>query len=117
MGNDVAETENTCEGAITHVEAAGIGSEGGHHQTVAVASEAAPAHRAPASPDPRERANLKDRNKDIFAHLKTDWEAWNGSMLPERPRPATYSNPGNLLADHYGVTNPQPAAPPSGSAQ
>jgi arylsulfatase A-like enzyme len=67
--------------------------------------------------DPRERANLKDRNKDTFAHLKTDWEAWNGSMLPERPRPATYSNPGDLLADHYGVTNPQPAAPPSGAAQ
>ena len=65
--------------------------------------------------DPRERANLKDRQKDVFDRLKSDWEAWNATMLPERPRPATYGNPGNFLADHYGVTNPAPAAP-SGSA-
>jgi len=61
--------------------------------------------------DPRERANLKDRQKDVFDRLKNDWEAWNETMLPERPRPATYSNPGNFLADHYGVVNPAPAAP------
>jgi arylsulfatase A-like enzyme len=57
--------------------------------------------------DPRERANLKDRNKDIFDRLKNDWEAWNDTMLPERPRPAPYSQPGNLLADRYGITNPK----------
>ena len=62
--------------------------------------------------DPRERANLKDRQKDVFDRLKTDWETWNDTMLPERPRPAAYSNPGNFLADHYGVINPAPAAPP-----
>ena len=57
--------------------------------------------------DPRERANLKDRNKEIFDRLKNDWEAWNDTMLPERPQPAAYSQPGNLLADRYGVTNPK----------
>src|SRR5712664_687236 len=57
--------------------------------------------------DPRERANLKDRRKDIFDRLKSDWEAWNSTMLPERTRPATYGNPGNFVADHYGVTNPK----------
>jgi arylsulfatase A-like enzyme len=57
--------------------------------------------------DPRERANLKDRRKDIFDRLKSDWEAWNNMMLPERTRPATYGNPGNFMADHYGVTNPK----------
>jgi arylsulfatase A-like enzyme len=56
--------------------------------------------------DPRERANLKDRYKDVFDRLKNDWASWNDTMLPERPRPAPYSNPGNFLADHYGVTNP-----------
>jgi arylsulfatase A-like enzyme len=61
--------------------------------------------------DPRERGNLKDRQKDVFERLKTDWETWNDTMLPERPRPAAYSNPGNFLADHYGVINPAPAAP------
>ena len=62
--------------------------------------------------DPRERGNLKERQKDVFDRLKTDWETWNDTMLPERPRPAAYSNPGNFLADHYGVINPAPAAPP-----
>ncbi len=57
--------------------------------------------------DPRERANLKGRNTDIFDRLRNDWEAWNNTVLPERPRPAAYSNPGNFLADHYGVTNPK----------
>jgi arylsulfatase A-like enzyme len=61
--------------------------------------------------DPRERANLKDRHREVFDRLKSDWEAWNDTMLPERPRPATYGNPGNFVADHYGVTNPAPAVP------
>lgn len=57
--------------------------------------------------DPRERANLRGRNTDIFDRLKNDWEAWNDTMLPERPRQATYGNPGNAMADHYGVTDPK----------
>ena len=61
--------------------------------------------------DPRERANLKDRHREVFDRLKGDWEAWNDTMLPERPRPATYGNPGNFVADHYGVTNPAPGVP------
>jgi hypothetical protein len=35
-----------------------------------------------------------------------DWEGWSATMLPERARPAAYSNPDNLLADHYGAKNP-----------
>src|SRR5207302_10903301 len=62
--------------------------------------------------DPRERANLKARYQDVFDRLKSDWVAWNGTMLAERPRPARYSNPGVFLPDHYGVTNPAPPAPP-----
>jgi arylsulfatase A-like enzyme len=65
--------------------------------------------------DPRERANLKDREKDAFDRLKADWEGWNVTMLPERSRPATYVSPGNLQADRYGVINPAPTAP-SGTA-
>ena len=63
--------------------------------------------------DPRERANLKDRERDVFARLKGDWEAWNATMLPEPPRPMRYANPGSGVADRYGVTNPAPAAPPA----
>jgi len=61
--------------------------------------------------DPRERANLKDREIDVFDRLKADWEAWNGTMLPEHERPATYFHSGNFVADHYGVSNPPPTAP------
>jgi arylsulfatase A-like enzyme len=67
--------------------------------------------------DPRERANLKDRYKDVFERLKNDWTIWNDTMLPERPRPAPYNNPGNFLADHYGVVNPAPTAAPASAAQ
>jgi arylsulfatase A-like enzyme len=63
--------------------------------------------------DPRERANLRDRHPDVFERLRNDWETWNAAMLPERSRPSPYSNPGNTLADHYGVTNPRPAAAPT----
>jgi arylsulfatase A-like enzyme len=66
--------------------------------------------------DPRERANLKDRRKDVFDRLKSDWETWNNTMLGERSRPATYTNTGNLMADHYGVVNPVPATPPESAA-
>src|SRR5215470_14504093 len=47
--------------------------------------------------DQRERANLKERYKDIFDRLKSDWDSWNGTMLAERLRPAPYNNPGNAL--------------------
>jgi arylsulfatase A-like enzyme len=65
--------------------------------------------------DPRERANLKDRRRDVFDRLKGDWEAWNTTMLEERPRPAVYAQPGNVMPDHYGVVNP--LAPPVSAAQ
>jgi hypothetical protein len=53
----------------------------------------------------------------VFDRLKSDWEAWTSAMLPERPRPATYGNPGNFVADHYGVTNPESAVGPGSAAQ
>ncbi|HSO38363.1 MAG TPA: sulfatase-like hydrolase/transferase [Labilithrix sp.] len=55
--------------------------------------------------DPRERANLKERRSDVFARLRSDWETWNGTMLPERARPALFGNEGSDVADHYGVSN------------
>ena len=67
--------------------------------------------------DPRERANLKDRSADVFDRLKRDWEAWNATMLAERPRPANYGNPGRFMADHYGVVDPPvPQRPPGGGS-
>ena len=37
-------------------------------------------------------------------------------MLEERSRPATYTNAGNSMADHYGVVNTVPATPPESAA-
>jgi arylsulfatase A-like enzyme len=51
----------------------------------------------------------EDLGPIVFDRLKRDWEAWNDTMLPERPRPATYGSPGSFMADHYG-------AAPSGHA-
>jgi hypothetical protein len=33
--------------------------------------------------DPLERANLKERYKDVYERLVAEWQAWNASMLPE----------------------------------
>jgi arylsulfatase A-like enzyme len=55
--------------------------------------------------DPRERANLKERHYDVFQRLKSEWETWNNTMLPERAAPAISRNGANVLADHYGVAN------------
>jgi arylsulfatase A-like enzyme len=67
--------------------------------------------------DPRERANLKGRHSDVFNRLKSDWEAWNSTMLPERDRPARYGNPGDLMADRHGLKNEPAPTPPGGEAQ
>ena len=33
--------------------------------------------------DPLERANLKERQKDVYDRLVAEWLAWNATMLPE----------------------------------
>jgi arylsulfatase A-like enzyme len=33
--------------------------------------------------DPLERANLKDRQKDVYQRLVHEWDSWNATMLPE----------------------------------
>src|SRR5262249_35189257 len=67
--------------------------------------------------DPRERANLKDRHRDVFGSTEKRLGSMECTMLPERPRQANYGQPGNLLADHYGVATPPPQAPPANTTQ
>ena len=57
------------------------------------------------------------RLTDVFERIKNDWAIWNDTMLAERPRPAPYYNPGNFVADHYGVVNPAPTPAPASAAQ
>jgi arylsulfatase A-like enzyme len=57
--------------------------------------------------DPMERANLKDRRKDIYAKLVAEWYEWNASMLPELDDSYTFSFSGDVLADHIGAKQPR----------
>jgi arylsulfatase A-like enzyme len=53
--------------------------------------------------DPLERANLKERHKDIFERLVSEWNAWNATMLPETPTSSTGNFTGAEMADHIGM--------------
>jgi arylsulfatase A-like enzyme len=53
--------------------------------------------------DPLERANLKDREKDIYRRLVREWYDWNATMLPEIKESYTGSFDGKQLADHFGA--------------
>jgi len=68
--------------------------------------------------DPMERANLKERRKDIYERLAADWQAWNAGMLPEVDESSTGAFTGDQLADHIGArrattTADNPVAPPA----
>lgn len=54
--------------------------------------------------DPLERANLKERRRDVYDSLVPEWEAWNAAMLPEVPDSFTESYTGAQLADRYGLS-------------
>jgi len=53
--------------------------------------------------DPLERANLKDRQKDVYQRLVREWNDWSASMLPEIKESFTHSFDGEELADHFGA--------------
>jgi arylsulfatase A-like enzyme len=55
--------------------------------------------------DPLERANLKDRRRDIYDRLEADWRAWNATMLPELDDTFTEGVSGSMQADHFGISS------------
>ena len=52
--------------------------------------------------DPLERANLKDRQPEVYRRLVADYEAWNATMLPEDPQASSSTFTAPNYADHYG---------------
>ena len=52
--------------------------------------------------DPLERANLKDRQPEIYRRLVADYESWNAIMLPEDPQANSSTFTAPNYADHYG---------------
>lgn len=53
--------------------------------------------------DPLERANLKERQKDVYRRMVREWYEWNTTMLPEIKESFTHSFDGRELADHFGA--------------
>jgi arylsulfatase A-like enzyme len=53
--------------------------------------------------DPLERANLKERRRDIYDRLAAEWRAWDAKMLPLDPMSSTGGFGSNELADHMGA--------------
>jgi arylsulfatase A-like enzyme len=53
--------------------------------------------------DPMERANLKERRKNIYDRLVAEWHEWNGTMLPEIDKTYTDNFTGDQLADHINT--------------
>jgi len=52
--------------------------------------------------DPMERANLKERQPEVFERLENKWLQWNATMLPELEESRTGGNDGAAWADHVG---------------
>ena len=53
--------------------------------------------------DKKLRANLKDRQKDVYDRLVTKWLEWNQTMLPELDETSTGGITGATQADHIGT--------------
>ena len=53
--------------------------------------------------DPMERANLKERHKDIYDRIVAEWHEWNATMLPEIDESTSGNFSGDQLADHIGT--------------
>ena len=60
--------------------------------------------------DPMERANLKQRQRDLYDRLAAKWLDWNDTMLPEVDESYTGNMTGDVIADRPG------ARPTSGKA-
>jgi arylsulfatase A-like enzyme len=52
--------------------------------------------------DPLERANLKERQPEVYARLVAEYDAWNATMLPENPGTNSDRFSARELADHFG---------------
>jgi arylsulfatase A-like enzyme len=64
--------------------------------------------------DPLERANLKNKQPDVYQRLVEDYNEWEKTMLALDPAANTYSFHANQMADHY---NPQTLPPAAGAGR
>ncbi|UPG73761.1 sulfatase-like hydrolase/transferase [Roseomonas gilardii subsp. gilardii] len=60
--------------------------------------------------DPLERANMKEREPEVYRRLVAAWDAWNGTMLPEVAHSFTEDIDGSQMASQFG-TRPSSGVP------
>jgi len=53
--------------------------------------------------DPMERANLRERHRDVFDRMAAEWNEWDSAMLPEVRESFTDAFTARQLADHIGA--------------
>jgi arylsulfatase A-like enzyme len=53
--------------------------------------------------DPQEKANLKQRHRDIYDRMTRDWDAWNATMLPQLRETAPAMQQASDHPDRYGL--------------
>ena len=58
--------------------------------------------------DPLERANLKERQPDVYKRLVAQYDSWNATMLPEDPKATSATFDASELADHFGNHQKKP---------
>jgi arylsulfatase A-like enzyme len=56
--------------------------------------------------DPLERANLKERRRDLYDRMVAEWRGWDATMLPLDPNSFSSGFSGDVLADHIGAPTP-----------
>jgi arylsulfatase A-like enzyme len=56
--------------------------------------------------DPLERANLRERHREVFERLKAEWDQWNAAMLPQLPESLASPPSGSDVPDRYGTSPP-----------
>jgi hypothetical protein len=59
--------------------------------------------------DPLERANLKERQPEVYKRLVEAYHEWQTTMLPLDPLSGTHFFRPSQLADHYSPQDPAPA--------
>jgi arylsulfatase A-like enzyme len=63
--------------------------------------------------DPLERANWKERRRDIYDRMVADHAAWEATMLPYGPETFSNGPNGRQIADRIGVEPPAAGGDPS----
>jgi arylsulfatase A-like enzyme len=51
--------------------------------------------------DPRERANLRDKQPEVFARLRQAWADWDSQFIPITDEVFTHGVTPDIQADHY----------------